>query len=262
MLQLQQVVEKNTKNTGNNRRQYSSLLSDFLECYCGEKIAGNVRKSVNKKIYRCSSRHNYWKGKDVKSCENTRGMNMDMTDDFVVSQVKSVMTNSSILKERFKQDVMSKKDIDSSQIEVEKKMREKTIKSVDKQIELTVQSISTNEVNHMLKKTDDAIYKQIKKTLDEEKGSLEDKKSTLVAEIYELDNKKEWIDWITKYGDDISKRFEKPTTELLEGMIDTIVVSPTFAFNRDEVEKQVGHKIVVHFKQPIVNDSVVYEDDE
>ena len=45
-------------------------------------------------------------------------------------------------------------------------------------------------------------------------------------------------------------------------MIDTIVVSPTFAFNRDEVEKQVGHKIVVHFKQPIVDDSVVYEDDK
>ena len=45
-------------------------------------------------------------------------------------------------------------------------------------------------------------------------------------------------------------------------MIDTIVVSPTFAFNRDEVEKQVGHKIVVHFKQPIVDDSIVYEDDK
>ena len=54
------------------------------------------------------------------------------------------------------------------------------------------------------------------KTLDEEKGSLEDIKSTLVAEIYELDNKKDWIDWITKYGDDISKRFDNVTTELLE----------------------------------------------
>jgi len=259
---VQKKLKQNMKNTGNNSRTYDSLLSNFLECYCGENITGIVRQSANKKTYECSSKKSKWKGKEVGECNNRRNMNMDMTDDFVISKVKSVVGNSSILKERFKQDVMSKKDIDSSQIEVEKKMREKTIKSVDKQIELTVQSISTNEVNHMLKKTDDAIYKQIKKTLDEEKGSLEDKKSTLVEEIYELDNKKEWIDWITKYGDDISKRFEKPTTELLEGMIDTIVVSPTFAFNRDEVEKQVGHKIVVHFKQPIVDDSVVYEDDK
>jgi hypothetical protein len=45
-------------------------------------------------------------------------------------------------------------------------------------------------------------------------------------------------------------------------MVDTIDVSPTFAFNRDEVEKQVGHKIVVNFKQPIVDDSIVYKDEK
>ena len=102
----------------------------------------------------------------------------------------------------------------------------------------------------------------IKKTLDEEKESLDKAKSQFVGEIDELDNKKDWIDWITKYGDDISKRFEKPTTELLEGMIDTIVVSPTFALNRDEVEKQSDHKLIVSFKQPIVEDSIVYEDEK
>tara|TARA_Y100001949_G_scaffold165406_1_gene161102 strand:+ start:250 stop:720 length:471 start_codon:yes stop_codon:yes gene_type:complete len=91
---------------------------------------------------------------------------------------------------------------------------------------------------------------------------LDKAKTQLVGEIDELDNKKDWIDWITKYGDDISKRFEKPTTELLEGMIDTIVVSPIFALNRDEVEKQSGHKLTVNFKQPIVDDSIVYEDEK
>ncbi len=157
---------------------------------------------------------------------------------------------------------MSQKSIDSSQIDLEKKMRENKIKKLNRQIDLTVKSISTNEVNHMLNKTDDAIYQQIKITLDEEKESLDTAKSQYVGEIDELDNKKDWIDWITKYGDDISKRFEKPTTELLEGMIDTIVVSPTFALNRDEVEKQVGHKLTISFNQPIVDDSIVYEDEK
>ena len=114
----------------------------------------------------------------------------------------------------------------------------------------------------MLRKTEDAIYEQIKTTLAEEKGNLEDTKSTLVAEIYELDNKKDWIDWITKYGDDIGKKFDNVSTELLEGMIDSIEVSPTFDKNRNKVEKQVGHKIVVHFKQAIVGDNIVYEDEK
>ena len=259
---VQKKIQKNTRNTGNNSRQYTSLLSDFLECYCGENVTGNVRMSVNKKVYLCSSKRNKWKGKDVEICENRRGMNMDLTDELVVSKVKEVMGNSSILKEKFKTDVMSKKSVDSSQIELEKKFLENKIKILDKQIDLTIKSISTNEVNHMLKKTEDGIYKQIKLTLDEEKGGLEDKKSQFIKEIDELDNRKDWIDWITKYGDDISKRFEKPTTELLEGIIDTIVVSPIFALNRDEIEKQVGHKIVVNFLQPIVDDSIVYQDEQ
>jgi hypothetical protein len=186
------------------------LLSDFLECYCGEKITGHARETVGRKVYQCASKHNYWKGKNVAECNNRRSMNMNLTDEFVVSQVKDVMGNSSILKEKFKTDVMSQKSIDSSQIDLEKKMRENKIKKLDNQIDLTVKSISTNEVNHILKKTDDAIYQQIKKTLDEEKASLDDAKSQFVEEINELGNKKDWIDWITRYGDDISKRFEKP----------------------------------------------------
>ena len=267
---VRKKLDKSTKNKGNNLRQYTSLLSDFLVCSCGERILGNVRQKQNKKIYFCSSRNNKWKGKDVSECSNRRSMNMDLTDEFVLNQVKEVMGNSSILKERFKEDVLSKKSVDSSQIDVEKKMREKTIKSIDKQIELTVKSISTNEVNNMLGKIEKAIYKQIKTTLEEEKGNLEDKKSAIVKEIDDLDSRKDWVDWITKYGNDISKKFDNVTTELLEGMIDSIKVSPrylkikksTFDKNRDEVEKQVGHKLVVNFKQAIVGDNIVYEDEK
>jgi len=41
-------------------------------------------------------------------------------------------------------------------------------------------------------------------------------------------------------------------------MIDSIVVNPTFEMNRDEIEKQVGHKLIVNFKQPIVDDKFEY----
>jgi site-specific DNA recombinase len=259
---VQKKLDKNTRNKGSNLRQYSSLLSDFLVCSCGERILGNVRQKQNRKIYFCSSRNNKWKGKDVSECRNRRSMNMDMTDDFVLNQVKEVMSNSSILKEKFKQDVLSKKNVDSKQIELEKEFLEKRIKRIDTQIDLTIKSISTNEVNSMLRKMKNKIYEQIKSTLNEELASLEDKKSVIVKEIDDLDSKKEWVDWITKYGNDISKKFDNVTTELLEGMISSIKVTPTFDKNRDSVETQIGHKLVVNFKQAIVGDNIVYEDEK
>ena len=87
-----------------------------------------------------------------------------------------------------------------------------------------------------------------------------DKVSTLEQEIDELDNRKDWINWITRYGVEIKDRFQNVTTGLLNGIIDEIVVHPTFEKNRDGVEKQFGHRLVVKFKQPIVDDRIEYGD--
>jgi len=259
---VQKQLDKNRKNRGSNLRQYTSLLSDFLVCSCGERILGNVRQTQNFKVYFCSSKNNKWKGKSVDECNNRRTMNMDLTDEFVLSQVKEVMGNSSILKSKFKEDVLNKKfekeKLESETIELEKEFLEKRIKKINSQIELTIKSYSTNEVNHMLMKTEDAVYKEIKKTLDEEKGNLEDTKLENIKKIEDLDNRKEWVDWITQYGENIKKQFDNVSIELLEGMIDTIEVSATFDKNRDGIEKQVGHKLIVNFKKSIVGDSIEY----
>lgn len=257
---VQKKIEKNTKNKGNNSRKYESLLSNLLECYCGENISGQVRKTVGKNYYSCSSKRNHWKGKDVEICNNRRGMNLELTDEFVISELKQVMGNSSILKERFKKDVMSKKDVDKKEIEQEKNILEKKIKYLDSQLEVTIQSISVNEVNHMTKKTDEKLYKQIKKVLDSEMVKLEETKSQYVSEIDDLDNRKDWIDWISKYGVDIKKRFESVSSELLEGLIDSIVVSPINGKDRSDNPIQVGHSLKVNFKLPIVKDSIRYKD--
>ena len=70
------------------------------------------------KVYR-------WKGKGVEECINRRRMQMDVMDTFVLGWIRDVFTNSYILKNKFKKDVLSQKDIDGHQIEIEKDMREK-----------------------------------------------------------------------------------------------------------------------------------------
>lgn len=143
-----------------------------------------------------------------------------------------------------------------------KKNLNKLIKGIDIQLDITIKSISVNEVNHMLKKIDEKRYKGISSVLEEELTNIEDRKKTLIQEIDDLDNQKEWVDWISKYGDDISKRFEKPTSELLEGIVDKIIVSPVMGETREGKVTQRGHIFNIKFKLPIVKDSIEYKNDK
>ena len=54
----------------------------------------------------------------------------------------------------------------------------------------------------------------------------------------------------------------KPTTELLNGLIDRISVSPVMGETRDGKETQRGHIFNIKFKLPIVNDGIEYKDDK
>ena len=74
--------------------------------------------------------------------------------------------------------------------------------------------------------------------------------------------KKKWVYRISKYGDDISKRFEKPTSDLLEGIVSKIIVSPVMGETREGKETQRGHVFDIRFKLPIVNDGIRYKNDK
>ena len=114
----------------------------------------------------------------------------------------------------------------------------------------------------MLKKIDEKRYKGISSVLEEELTEIEDRKKSLIQEIDDLDKQKEWVDWISRYGKDISKRFEKPTTELLEGIVDKIIVSPVMGETREGKETRRGHIFNIKFKLPIVNDSIEYKNEQ
>ena len=185
---------------------------------------------------------------------------MDQTDKLIVDRIKGVVGNSSLLKEKFKKEILDKKFIDSKQINQQKTNLEKSIKGLDQQLKTNLESISQVEVNHMLKKIETKRYKVISKLLEEELVNLEDKKNSLIQEIDDLDNQKEWVEWISKYGDDISKRFNKPTSDLIQGLVDKIIVSPVMGETRDGKETQRGHIFKIKFKLPIVNDGIKYKD--
>jgi hypothetical protein len=76
------------------------------------------------------------------------------------------------------------------------------------------------------------------------------------------ENQKEWVDWISKYGDDTSKQFEKPTHDLIEGIVDKFIVSLFLGGTREGKDTQRGHIFNIKFKLPIVNDGIEYKNDK
>ena len=259
---VQKQIDKNMKNKGNNSRKYESLLSDLLTCYCGMNISGQVRKTTGKNYYTCSSKRMKWIGKDVPECQNRRGMNLDYTDEYVVGEIQKVLSDSSILKERFKKDVMSKKDLEGKELDQQKKDLEKKIKNIDKQIGDLVKNLSGLEVNRITKKIDDRLYKQLKKDFDSTIGDLDEEKVNIIGEINDIDTRNDWLDWVGKYGKEIKTQFKGVSSDLLEGLISSIKVTPSFGKNRDEKTLQVGHILDINFKLPIVKDSIEWIDDK
>ena len=98
------------------------------------------------------------------------------------------------------------------------------------------------------------------KVLKEELEKLDNQKTQHIGQIDDLDNQKDWIDWVGKYGKDNLERFKKPTTNMLEGFIDKIVVSSVMGKDRNGKKLQVGHSFKVHFSSPIVDDQIEYID--
>ena len=112
----------------------------------------------------------------------------------------------------------------------------------------------------MLGKVDKKVYPKLINGLVDEQERLEDLRTETRGEIDNLDKRKEWVDWVGKYSKSIEKDLTQRKTDTLQGLINNIIVYPTFGKNRDGERIQVGHKIKINFKLPIVNDELIWND--
>jgi hypothetical protein len=282
---VQKKLEKNRRFLGNNSRIHETLLGGLLVCECRENITGVVKEKQGKSWYWCSSIDKLYKSKkelesykkqnseidiietekkikNYSQCKNRRTLNMKKTDDLVVKSVKKIVSNSHILKERFKTDILSKKDTSEKELSDLKNVYEKDIKKLNRNIDLITKNISINEVNKMMNRSNEKVHHEIKNKLNEELEKVQKDKDLIINKIVEIDNQKNWIDWISKYKDKVEGEIENIDTKFLEEIISDIVVSGTYLKNRDGEIKQTGHLLKVKFKLPLFNDKLEWIDEK
>ena len=84
------------------------------------------------------------------------------------------------------------------------------------------------------------------------------------SELDALDSNLVWVDWVSKFSDNLetSTKTKEDKREFLRGLVDKVIVHSELGLDRNEKEFQVGHSFDIKFKMPIVNDKLIWNDNE
>ena len=266
---VQRLLEKNQK-TKTNAKKHDALLDGLLYCACGLRMASHHQQYkkktgqiVNQKKYFCRAKEEAWKHSKKSECTNTKALTMDETDKFVLSKVKEVVKDSSLLKERTKKAVLKEKQqVEDNYLEQKDKV-EKKIQRVQKDLENIENQISEIEFQKGMGKKESSVADKILKRYWQEWEIRTQELKNSEQELDDLDENLVWVDWIEKFSDELDVRTRKfaDKKQFLKGLMDKIIVSAEFDENRDKILKQQGHSFKFMFNLALVDDKIVYKDE-
>ena len=268
---VQEIRKKIFERKGqNNRTQRFYLLRNLMYCgECGTQMSGRIHEKRNERLYFCSKKSRNWKGKsptkdqrykrgkvDDYGCDMNRSLNIPLTDEFVWNAVIKTVSQSSTLKERFKNEILHSKFATDDEITTELKNQKIKSKRLRGELGKIQTSIADVETNNLLQRYDAAVYEKIILNLTEESDKKKDEIEQTRLRIKELGKEKKWLDWIEKYADKVDQLTDYTNDEkkeYLEGIIDRIDV---------RLDKEtLDHHLDVIFKLPLVGDDIKYIDE-
>ena len=253
----------------NNRTKRFYLLRNLMFCgECGSQMSGRIHDARNEKVYFCPQKTRNWKNgaipKDQKwkrgkvgnhGCDMTRSLNIPITDRFVWDLVMDTVSNSSTLKEGFKDEVLKSKFSGDAENARELKNLKTKSNRLKKDLQQIQSSIATNETNKLLQEYDEEIYAGIKTNLDEKLKSKKDEVEQTRLRIKELGNQKRWLDWVGKYADKVGAMDDfsnEDKKEYLEGILERVDVV---------LDKETNdHHLDLTFSMGLVDDGIEYTD--
>jgi hypothetical protein len=247
-----------------NRTTKFYLLRDMMTCgHCERPMGGRISEEQFKAYYYCPNKERTWvkgrpkneKWKRGTGCSMDRSLNIPSTDTVVWERVKSIVSKSSILKERVKTDLLRNKDKDDAEYKSDLRNQRKVEKRIRTGIQRIEESIAKIETDRMLERMDEKLYRQVRKNLREELDSARGDLEQSRLHSQETVDQKRWINWVGKFHemyDDVDHLSPEDRKEYLEGVVDQLVV------NLDP--KTHEHVIDIKFKFPIVGDQMEYFD--
>jgi hypothetical protein len=267
-LKVRKEMERRLKVQDNNKKHFT-LFGDYMDCECGQSIGSEVKVGVRKngikydnQNYYCTSKTRKWKYGVTSNCSNVRSMRIELTDDFLLTNIEKIVSDSNLLKERFKTDILSKKNEFDEDLKQQTKKLEEKCKKLIKRQEETYENIIIMETDLLQGRSEKKITEGILKKL---KSELETYKEEIIKTELNIDSLAEervWINWLKQYGDELKTKIsdEKNKQDWLKGLIKKIEVISDYGFDRENKEVQLGHKFNITFHLKVVRDKFNWTD--
>lgn len=253
-------LEKSTHTS--NYVKTVTLLRSFLVCgHCGSKFGQRINKSQYHKHYYCRGNTERLRvnGKDERVCVEhngvrVRSLNVDDADKIVWDCVVNVLSDSTLFKETFKNEVMGQtKTFDQSVNE--RRSIQRRLKKIQKTIDDINDSVNSIIVDGVVDKDSDETKPLLRK-FDLKKLELEEERDELIETLNLNKQNTVWYNWIEDFRDKIDTlKTEDMSVEekkkFLEGVIDKITVITK--------DKQT-HQIELTYRSPYVGDGLKWND--
>jgi len=246
-------VQKRMNNErGGHQIKQTYLLRGILECPCGTQM-NCLGKNKSKKypLYVCRNQERtYRKRKTVcDECVPMRSVGMEPVDGFVWNTLLHTLTQSSLIKESVKNEILGKKSTYGKRSITNKLKKLNTEKENLDKMRLELEK----EYYSGVMKPDR--YKTLVGSVNQRENDINREISIKQTELDSLIQKDKWIDWIEVHlnnVEDLNRITDlKERKKIIKEYIDKI------GLNWDEKTKQ--HTLSMSFKLPLVDDGISYK---
>ena len=241
-----------TCGLGGNNKKKDYLLSGIIKCPCGHPMnSRGTTSGTNYPLYRCKNQdRTYMKRKKVcDECVPMRSVKMESTDGFVWETLLHTLTQSSLIKEGIKKEVLGKKSTYGKRsINNKLKKLNKEKENLDKmRLELEKEYYSG------VMKPDR--FKTLVGSVNQRENDIDREISIKQTELDSIIQKDKWLDWIEVHLNNIQEI--RGITELKERKKIIKEYIDKIGLDWDEQSKQ--HTLTMSFKLPLVNDGISYK---
>ncbi len=254
-LKIEDTLKKRNQLT--KVKHHNILLRGLLYCgSCGEIYGCRIKDEKNEFYYYCRSKENKWRKVNPSKkhpCKVKKSINIKNTDDLVWNTLIEILTNSHIIKESFKKEMLELKLEDNIEKDEELLELKKEKKILLKKISGFEEREKDNREWYLSGEIDNDSFQDNKKVIKVSKDKVFKDLESLNIKITSVENTNQWISWLEKHTgwlNDIKKKYSiKEKIEIVQTYIEKIDVNFDTKLNQ--------HKLKIQLKLPIVHDKYV-----
>ena len=256
-IKIEQSLKKRNQLT--KVKHNDILLRGLIYCgFCGEIYGCRIKIEKNEYYYYCRSKENKWRKVDKtkkSKCEVKKSINIKNTDELVWNTLLEILSNSHLIKENFKKEMLELKLNDNLEKDEEILELKKVKISIQKKLKGFEIREKDNREWYLSGEIDNTQFEENKKVIKNSKDIIFKELDILNTKISSVENTNQWINWLEKHTgwiNEVKKKYSiKEKIEIVQTYIEKIDV------NFDKKLNQ--HKLKIQLKLPIVHDKYVLD---